>query len=257
MKTNTPQSPLISIIIAVFNGGKSLSRAIESVTNQTYSNIELIIIDGGSTDNTVEVIKKCNDKIAYWVSEKDEGIYDAWNKGIENSKGLWIGFIGADDSYYPEAIENYVNLIQELNNPHILYISSKVTLINSKGDIIKTLGNPWEWNKFKKNMNVAHVGSLHSRKLFQIYGNYDTSYKIVGDYEMLLRAGKNLQSAYLPIVTVRMSDGGISASIKAIKEGMRAKKNTAKRNLFEVYLRGYIGIVKFWILKKIDNNYRK
>src|SRR5687768_15692501 len=103
---NDPQNnlPLVSIITIVFNGQKSIERAINSVLGQTYPNIEYIIIDGGSTDGTIDIIKKYQHKIAFWKSEPDNGIADAFNKGLSCAKGNIIGFVNADDWYNPDTI---------------------------------------------------------------------------------------------------------------------------------------------------------
>ena len=96
-KTSTPRAPLITVITAVLNGENTLERTIQSVIGQDYKNIEYIIIDGGSTDGTLDIIKKYEHAIDYWISETDEGIYGAMNKGIQASSGEWIYFLGSDD----------------------------------------------------------------------------------------------------------------------------------------------------------------
>ena len=90
-------TPLISVVIAVYNGKATLQQCLDSVTQQTYSHVELIVIDGGSTDGTVDLIRANAQKIAYWISEPDRGIYNAWNKALAQAKGDWICFLGADD----------------------------------------------------------------------------------------------------------------------------------------------------------------
>lgn len=96
MKNN----PLISVVTVSYNAVGTIEQTLLSVINQTYPNIEYIIIDGGSTDGTVDIIKKYADEIVYWISEPDKGIYDAMNKGIKKANGEWINFINAGDSYY-------------------------------------------------------------------------------------------------------------------------------------------------------------
>src|SRR5690349_11081866 len=105
------QQPLVSIITIVYNGEKHLEQTIQSVLSQTYSNIEYIIIDGGSVDNSISIIKKYNNRLAYWISEKDSGISDAFNKGIAKARGEIIGLINADDWYETDAVEKVVALI--------------------------------------------------------------------------------------------------------------------------------------------------
>ena len=98
-KKSYDDKPMISIITVVFNGEKYLEQTIQSVINQTYDNVEYILIDGGSTDGTVDIIKKYGVQIDYWISESDSGIYDAWNKGLSLATGDIIGFCNADDFY--------------------------------------------------------------------------------------------------------------------------------------------------------------
>ncbi len=102
-KLSLPAKPLISVITVVSNGEKHLEKTIQSVMNQAYDNVEYIIIDGGSTDGTVDIIRRYDDQIDYWVSEPDSGIYDAMNKAASTSNGNWLYFIGADDVLYEVA----------------------------------------------------------------------------------------------------------------------------------------------------------
>ncbi|GAB2520352.1 glycosyltransferase family 2 protein [Spirosoma aerophilum] len=219
-------NPLISIIIAVYNGERYVGGAIESIINQNYTNYELIIIDGGSTDNTTKVISTYSKHIKYTISEPDKGIYDAWNKGLKVASGKWISFLGSDDSYYPNALKAYVDFIGNLPEKDSLeFVSSKIDLVNSEMKIIETVGEAWEWERFKHKMITWHVGSFHSRELFTKYGMFDDSYKISGDYEFLMRPKNRLRAAYLPYSTVMMRTGGVSTTLlfKAIDETYRAK----------------------------------
>lgn len=126
MKTN----PLITVITVVYNGEKYLEETILSVINQSYENIEYIIIDGGSTDGTLDIIKKYEDKIAYWVSEKDKGIYDAMNKGIKTATGEWLNFMNAGDHFYSRDI--LAKLFDNLNQDEYDLIYSDILFSNNK-----------------------------------------------------------------------------------------------------------------------------
>lgn len=238
--------PTFSIIIAVFNGEKTIERAIASVLNQSYSNFELIIIDGDSRDNSKEIIKKYNQYIKYWVSEPDQGVYEAWNKGIKQSSGEWISFLGADDELYRDALYNYHQYIRARSNTALDYVSSKVALV-SEGRIFRIFGERWNWKKFRYSMQVAHVGSIHHLNLYQRYGIYDESYKIVGDYEFLLRVGNKLNAGYIDAITANMCPGGISDSYRAILEAARAKFFTARISMILVILGAWMAIVKLFL----------
>ena len=210
-------APLITIITATFNAAKELPRTIESIRGQTYKNIEWIVVDGGSTDETIGLIQQNEDVVDYWVSEPDDGIYDAWNKGVSKASGEWIAFLGAGDSYKPESIQLYVNAIAATSRIQEL-VCSQVNLVNSGGMILRTIGAPFDWNKFHKYMTFAHVGALHHRVLFERYGLFDTSYRSSADYEFFMRTGGDVKSLYLDVVTSDMLIGGVSSSYQGIIE---------------------------------------
>lgn len=240
------KNPKVSVITVVYNGERFIEETIKSVLNQTYNNIEYIIIDGGSTDGTIDIIKRYENRIDYWVSESDNGIYDAWNKGIKIAKGEWISFLGADDFYLNDAITNYINLIITSPKDNIMYISSKNILCDENKNEIKIIGQKWNWNKFKVYMNVAHVGSLHNRKLYKTYGFYDTEFKICADYEFLLRVGKNLITEFLDEKTCFMRNGGISNIDNTVfLETFNAKKKYHTRNIVLLYYDLIIALMKY------------
>lgn len=211
-----------SIITATYNAGSCLERAIKSVIAQQNTDYEFIVIDGGSKDNTVEIIKKYSDHISYWVSERDKGIYDAWNKGVLKAKGEWILFLGADDLLLPHALQKYQQFLDTRNEPDVLYVSSRIRMIDANGKVTRVKGWPWEWPYFLREMTVAHPGSLHSRLLFEKYGLFNINYKITGDYELLLRPREHLKTLFMDDITVDMSEGGASDSIAALKEHYKA-----------------------------------
>lgn len=241
-------SSRITVITAVFNGAETIEKSILSVIGQTYDNVEYIVIDGGSTDGTQEIIKRHEHAIDYWISEPDTGIYDAWNKGVQQAKGEWIAFLGADDVFVDGALQAYAESISARSDRQLQYMSSKVNLV-SDGRVIRTIGQPWVWSIFRKHMNVAHVGSLHHRELFEQYGLFDTSYRICGDYEFLLRFREALKAGYLDQITVNMSIGGISStSPKVFSETTQAKIITGGRAFIPAHLEKLVALCK-WKLR--------
>lgn len=207
MEKNGKLSPLISIIVATLNNCDQLEQTINSICSQNYIKIELIIIDGKSQDGTNSLIQLYNKYISHYISETDEGIYDAWNKGLRASKGDYICFIGAGDRLVRHGLSALVACA--LTQPNAELITSKIA-IQVNGRTTRIIGKPWCWNSFRRNMKIAHVGALHSRQLFDKYGEFDSSYKIAGDYEFLLRSGPHLISAFLNEVSVEMAGGGVS-----------------------------------------------
>jgi len=246
---NTEDRPLISVITVVFNGERYLETAIRSVIDQDYDNVEYIIIDGGSIDSTLDIINRYDEEIDCWISEADDGIYDAWNKGLREANGEWVCFLGADDVLLKDALSNYVNVIREFNlSESCKYISSKVDFVDGE-KVVREIGEPWVWRKFKRYMCVAHVGSLHHFSLYDEYGVYDKNYQICGDYELLLRPSKALKTFFLDKKTVRMNSGGISNKLvyKAFAETKNAKLKNKARSVFWSEIDRQISVFKYLI----------
>lgn len=211
-----------SIIVATYNAAKMLPQTIDSLRNQSCSDFELLIIDGLSTDNTIDVIKANSDIVNFWISEKDTGVYDAWNKGITYSTGNWICFLGAGDTLLPNVISRYNEVIESNSEQKLEYISAKINKIDEHGKVVSVAGQPWSWKKMKKRMCVAHVGSMHHKILFN-NTKFDLSFKISSDYEFLLRKGRHLNTYFIDEVIGHMPLGGCSFSIDALKEAKKAQ----------------------------------
>lgn len=235
-----------SIIIATYNAAENLQYTLNSIRNQSFLDYELILIDGNSSDDTVRIIKENIDIVTFWISEPDKGLYDAWNKGIKVSNGKWIAFLGAGDSLCLDALLSYKNYIDSLvSTPD--YISAIIKRTNEKGVFISFLGEAWNWKAFRDSMTLAHVGSLHSKYLFEEIGLFNqTEYKICADYELLLRKKDKLKTGFHNKPIGEMPIGGLSFSVKALKESARAKYRTGQRNFIYVFLY----FIYFWILLK-------
>lgn len=180
------KSPLISIVTVVLNDPVGLEKTIQSVINQEYQNKEYIIIDGGSREDTLKVIKKYEKYIDYWISEKDQGIYDAMNKGIYLSKGEWISFMNAGDIF----VDNYVltNIFQnvDLNGIDIIYGNTLVK-DNITSYIEKSYENP---STILKKMIACHQSIFVQKKVYEKF-KFDTTYKIAADYDFFLKCYLN------------------------------------------------------------------
>lgn len=236
--------PLISIIIATYNASYLLEKAISSITCQSYENYEIIVVDASSTDDTISYVNRNRNAIDKFISEPDKGIFDAWNKGIKLSNGDWISFLGAGDEYTSHALENYVNYIKSYET-ELEFVSSKIDIVDEKGNILMTKGSKWEWPKFLQFMNTPHVGALHSRKFLEKYGEFDISYKVAGDYEFLMRPRNTLKAGFLDEITVKMLFGGISVtSLKDMHEGFRVKTETGKMPIWLAKIDYYVAMFK-------------
>lgn len=249
VRKSLPGQPLVSVVIAVLNGEKYLETALRSVLEQTYPNVELLVLDGGSCDGTVGILHRYDDQIDYWVSEPDGGIYDAWNKAVKIARGEWIAFLGSDDRYFPNALRCYVDYILRAGRD-LDYVSSRNVLLYFNGRS-RRVGSAWNWATFRGYMNVAHVGSLHHRRLFERFGLYNTDYRIVGDYELLLRARDTLRAGFIDATTAEMRAGGACDSVRALAEARRAKIITAGRLPVVATLEDIWARTKFLVKKQL------
>jgi glycosyltransferase involved in cell wall biosynthesis len=243
-------NPAISIIIACFNARSTLGVALASLFAQTYKDFEIVVIDGASVDGTAEFLATYGASIDTWISEPDTGIYDAWNKGLQLARGRWIGFLGADDVFLPNALEEYFLYVTE--HPDVNYVSSRVELFNNLGNT-RIIGQPWQWSQFRRYMSVAHVGSLHSISLFRKFGIFNPVYQVCGDYEMLLRVGPELQAGYINKILSRMSTGGISnLNRRTLNETRQAKIHTNSVSPIIAYWDYLVALVKWYARQKLS-----
>ena len=223
-------APLISIIVAVFNGKATLQQCIDSVTQQTYPNKELIIIDGGSKDGTLELLEENRNQFSYWISESDRGIYNAWNKGLAQAQGEWICFLGADDYFWNITVLERMAVHLEMLPEDIRVAYGQIMLIGADRQSPLQQGESWDQVKefFGRSMCIPHVGTMHRRNLFERHGKFDESFRIAGDYEFLLRELKAGDAVFIPdIITAGQRLGGISTDIannfRIQREVMRAR----------------------------------
>lgn len=240
----------ISIIIATWNAAKTLRTCLDSIVPQLTDEVELILIDGGSTDDTNTIISSYGEKIAFTISEKDKGIYDAWNKGIMAANGKWIGFIGADDVMNEGAIESFLKEIKSISDIESYdYICAYNQFVDDEGNILRRIGSTPTWDKMRKGNCAAHVCSLHNKKnLFDKVGLYDIRYKISADYEILVRKKDKLKVHFFEAYIMKMKVGGMSFSTRALKEVYQIRKQhhtvSAFMNVY-LYLRDLLAFKMF------------
>lgn len=185
-KSKADDFPLISVVTVVLNNARYLENTIQSVINQTYKNIEFIVIDGGSTDDkTLDIIKSNEKYIDYWISEPDKGIYDAMNKGARIARGNYIHFLNADDSFFDsELIKHMVSIILK-TEPHIIF--GDVFMFNraKKFGYIRSSNVNKLYFLFK---GIPQQAFFVKKELLDQLGNFDSTFKIVSDLDFLLKA---------------------------------------------------------------------
>jgi glycosyltransferase involved in cell wall biosynthesis len=177
------------IVVAVLNGQNYLERCLNSVLEQQYSNRKLIVIDGGSTDGTVEIIKKYQADLVWWVSEPDQGIYDAWNKALPHIENGWVLFLGADDILYSSDVLTLAADLLQFADPAIRVAYGRVSVVDEQDKPLAMKGVSWKvaGKSFTSIMTLPHQGVFHHSSLFQKVGNFNSELKIAGDYDLLLR----------------------------------------------------------------------
>ncbi len=215
MLSNARHRLKISIITVSYNSERTIEDTIRSVLNQSYSNIEYILIDGASNDSTPEIINKYSSRISIFISEPDNGIYNAMNKGIALADGDIIGFLNSDDVYaHPDVVKNIVDSF--LQN-HVDSVYADLVYVDA-GDTNKII-RYWKAKEYKENSFLngwmpPHPTFYVKREVYMRLGGYNTRLKSAADYELMLRfLHKNRTSThYLPEVLVKMRIGGMSNS---------------------------------------------
>lgn len=203
----------ISIITVCYNSSNTIEKTILSVKNQTYKNIEYIIVDGNSKDSTVSIIEKHKDVISKWISEPDKGLYDAMNKGIAMASGDLIGILNSDDVF------NYESVIEEIAVFHEKYnIEASIgNIVQQKenGKIVRLYSSKyWTPDKLRIGFMPPHPSIFFKKELFSKFGDYDLGFKIGADYELITRffLKNKISWKYSGIITTSMLVGGLSSS---------------------------------------------
>lgn len=233
----------ITIITPVLNGSKTIARTIESVLNQNYYDLEYIIIDGGSSDGTIDIVNKYKDKITL-ISEKDHGIYDAMNKGLKIASGEIIGIINSDDYY----CQNIFSLIEHEFKDDIDLIYGDLLYLNKHNQVVRYWrSGKYQKEKIKNGWIMPHPTVFVRKNVYQRLGLFNPILQIAADYELLLRfINKEVNILYLPQTIAVMSPGGKSSkNLINRRQGWRELKMAWKINKLK--------IPSFFIIKRLIN----
>jgi glycosyltransferase involved in cell wall biosynthesis len=210
-----PGEPFVSIIIAVFNNARDLPRCLASVAAQSYTSRELIVIDGGSTDGTVDIIRQNSDWLSYWESGPDRGVYDAWNKALPHARGDWVCFLGSDDRFHDDGVLERMAHIAATAYPRYRLIYGRLNMVAGDGRLLETVVRPWPRVKeqfLAGTVMLPHAGTFHHRSLLNPRG-FDANFRIAGDYDLMLGELKGADALYVDSETpVDMGGGGMSSS---------------------------------------------
>lgn len=221
----------ISLITVTYNAEKTISRCIQSVIDQKFTNIEYIIIDGGSTDDTIQIINQYARDISYFISESDNGIYDAMNKGIKLASGDIIGMLNADDFF--SDIDILHTIANKFTTDDVDIVYGDLDYIDARGNTVrKWRSKVYQHGIFNWGWMPPHPTFYCKRNLFCILGVYSLDYGTAADYELMLRYMhlNRIRSLYIKKVMVKMSIGGasnksLSNRVKGLLHDLKAMRN--------------------------------
>lgn len=215
--------PMVSIVTVVFNGAATLERTIQSVLAQRGPAMEYIIVDGGSTDGTLEIIKRYEDQLECWVSGPDTGIYDAMNKGIALCRGQWVGLINADDAYVEDALQLAMTAAASHTRVNIVHGDIMIEYPNGYAKLKKARNSSFLLKYWEMVLNHP---SFFVRRSYYVGRPFDATFKVSGDHHWTLRAWMEdrKQFLYIPKPMVYYMAGGASMTHsldRVLEEGDR------------------------------------
>ena len=247
-KKTCKDKPLISVITVVYNAKEHVEKTILSVLGQTYDNVEYIIVDGASTDGTIDIIKKYKNELDYYISSLDEGVYDAMNRGVELATGLWLNFLNAGDRYVDDHVLSSV--VDSLNHEKDANYG-----VVAGGYILEKAGSK---HLPQRNRNVVmsggiltcHQAMFFNKDLLREDIFYDIRYKICADNDMMMRIIKGgIPIKYIDKEICYFQDGGISSRVELVNKKRKEKYLSIFRNF------GLFGVIRAFLYNKIINSH--
>lgn len=222
---NHPSPPLFTVITVVFNGAEALEATVLSILSQSYGSVEYIVIDGGSTDGTLDILRKYDHSIDYWISGPDKGVYDAFNKACRALTGEWTIFLGAGDVLHDsEVLERVSETVSRVNaDTEIVY--GKVCLTNNRNIPYETLNEPWEkiQNRWQggRPLFPHHQGIFHRRRILAGENPFDTSYRIAADSKLFYGSSRRVVPVFADVTITTSTLGGLSTDPKYFVVNMK------------------------------------
>lgn len=216
--------PLVSIVTTVFNGARTLEAALASVRAQEYPRIEHWVIDAGSSDGTLDIVRRHEAHLAGWISEPDRGIADGFNKGLDRAHGDYVLFLSADDALaHPRALADLIDFARAHNWPDAVYGDCDLCE-PATGAVLYRVMVDYERARFLRGALVPHPGMIMHRRYFETYGRFDISFRIAMDYELFLRGIPAVGALRMPSLVTNIGAGGVSARHReiAVAENLRA-----------------------------------
>lgn len=218
---NNTDKTQFSVIIATYDSSATLRRTLISLREQRSASFEVLVSDGGSSDETMAIVAAFDDIVTYKISSRDEGVYDAWNRVLSHAEGEWILFLGSDDWLADERTLERLGAQIDLLAPEdrqLSFVYGLTNLVEDDGNVIEVMGRePLPDNRMASNAKpvFSHTGLLHHRSLFQVFGEFDPSFRSAGDYEFIFRCLANGRVRFyrVKMAVANMSTGGLSTSV--------------------------------------------
>ena len=245
----------VSIITVTYNSAETLRETLRSIASQDYQNLELILVDGGSTDNTLAIAEEFKSIISKQISEKDKGLYDALNKGLTLATGDVVGILHSDDFYLnPQVISKYVRCFEQTQADAVYADLYYVDRSNTERIVRKWKSGTYYSRSFYKGWMPPHPTFFVKRRVYENYGDFDLNFKTAADYELMLRfiLKHQITLGYLSEYTVKMRMGGASNAslgnrLNANQEDRRAwKKNGLRPGFLTLYLKPLRKLLQFF-----------
>jgi glycosyltransferase involved in cell wall biosynthesis len=210
------RSPVFTVITVVLNSAQDLERTILSVINQSYGDVEYIIIDGGSSDGTLDILRKYEYAVDYWISERDKGIYDAFNKACHLITGQWTIFLGAGDVFHDIEVLAKIHETVQYVGTDTEIIHGKVSLTNNRNIPVKILNRPWtqmsdQWRGGRP-MLPHHQGVFHRKTILSSEDPFDASYRIAADSKLIYKSIKSVDPVFASVIVATVPLDGLSTA---------------------------------------------
>jgi glycosyltransferase involved in cell wall biosynthesis len=235
--------PRLSILIATWQAAATLEACLKSVFEQEFDDWELLIADGASTDGTADILRENEARFAWWASEKDKGIYDAWNKALARARGEYVCFLGADDALADRGALS--RLFDAIGDAEFDVVTSIGRFADSDSGKTFEFGAAFDYRRIGPRTVVCHPGLLHRRTLFDQFGPFDIRYKIAADLDFLLRLPPDTRALHVDTVSVIVEAGGVSRAnvLSRLKEQRDVLEHCPRYGPARAYL---VWLDKLW-----------
>jgi glycosyltransferase involved in cell wall biosynthesis len=208
------EKPMISIVIPVLNSRATLARCLDSALAQKDASCEVVVVDGASTDGSLDILRSYGERLANWDSHADGGVYPAFNRGVRRSRGDWIYILGSDDYLCREDVMRRMSPHLARAAPEFRVVYGQVRMVNERNEALGVAGEPWPHfrRRFLQGQILPHQAVFHHRSLFEERGPFNESFRVAGDYEFLLRELKDRPALFVPdlVVAAYQMSGGSS-----------------------------------------------